>query len=492
MVFSSYLFVFFFLPLALASYYLAPRPLRHLVLTLASYVFYGWANPAFVLLMILSSSIDWFAGLKIAGVGVLGRGEVPRLEPGGPRTRRQKLFLFVSLAANLSLLGFFKYFHFAVDSWNGIAHFLGVPGAHFDTALKVLLPLGISFYTFQSMSYAIDVYRGDSAALRNPIDFACFVAMFPQLVAGPIVRFSEVAEQLRERRHTVAKFARGVVFFSFGMAKKVLIANSVGKLADIAFGAHRLDALEAWLGVVAYAFQIYFDFSGYSDMAIGLGLMIGFSFPKNFDSPYLARSITEFWRRWHMSLSRWLRDYLYLALGGNRRGRRRTYVNLAIVMLLGGLWHGASWNFVIWGGFHGALLALERWKTERAAARGEKPVRPVGLAAVPSVALTFFLVLVSWVFFRAADLPHAGRYLAAMFGLGEANAATALLAGVLVRPYTFVVLLIAGLVVWTAPQSWDLTRHLTWGKAAYALLLLFVSLAVLGTQGFNPFIYFIF
>lgn len=492
MVFSSYLFIFFFLPLALGSYYLAPRPLRHLVLTLSSYVFYGWSNPAFTILMLISSAIDWFAGLKIAGAKIFGRGEIPRLQPGGQRSRRQKLFLLLSMTGNLSLLGFFKYFHFALDSWNGLAYFLGVPAAQFQTTLQVVLPLGISFYTFQSMSYAIDVYRGDSAALRNPIDFACFVAMYPQLVAGPIIRFQEVADQLRERSHTAAKFARGVVFFSFGMAKKVLIANAVGKLSEIAFGAQQLSFLDAWLGVLAYAFQIYFDFSGYSDMAIGLGLMLGFSFPKNFDSPYLSRSITEFWRRWHMSLSRWLRDYLYVSLGGNRRGRRRTYVNLALVMLLGGLWHGASWNFVIWGGFHGSLLAFERYRSERAAERGESRSRPVGLAAVPSVAFTFVLVLISWVFFRAADLGHAGRYLAAMFGLGAASPQTALIGGLIDRPYTFLALGVAGIVTFAAPQSWDLSRSLTWGKAFYALALLILSLVVLGTQGFNPFIYFIF
>ena len=232
------------------------------------------------------------------------------------------------------------------------------------------LPLGISFYTFQSMSYTIDVYRGRSAALRDPIDFACYVSMFPQLVAGPIVRFNEIADQLLERTHSWEKVARGTSFFALGMAKKILLANPCGKIADLCFDAGSLHPLDAWYGVTAYAFQIYFDFSGYSDMAIGLGLMLGFVFPRNFDSPYTSRSITEFWRRWHMSLSRWLRDYLYIPLGGNRKGNARTYVNLAVVMLLGGLWHGASWNFLIWGGYHGALLAGERaLGRERATAR---------------------------------------------------------------------------------------------------------------------------
>jgi len=491
MVFSSYLFCFFFLPLALLLYYAAPRRLRHLVLTLLSYVFYGWANPSFTLLMLFSTAVDWVAGLKIAGAPFVGE-EIVALEKGGLRSRRQKTYLLVSLVVNLSLLGFFKYFNFGVESFNHLALALGFESAMFETTLKVVLPLGISFYTFQSMSYTIDVYRGETAALRNPVDFACFVAMFPQLVAGPIVRFSEVAEQLKEREHTLAKFARGIAFFSFGMAKKVLLANSCGRLADTAFGAHLVGTFDAWLGVLAYAFQIYFDFSGYSDMAIGLGLMLGFSFPKNFDSPYISRSITEFWRRWHMSLSRWLRDYLYVPLGGNRKGRGRTYANLAIVMLLGGLWHGAAWNFVVWGAFHGTLLIFERWRAESSPAKAKARQAKSGLAALPSTASTFVLVLFSWVFFRAVDLAHAGRYLAAMLGIGENSARTALLSGVLERPYTLVVLLASAMVVWLAPQTWDFTRQLPWWKALYALSLLAAALVVLGTQGFNPFIYFIF
>jgi alginate O-acetyltransferase complex protein AlgI len=223
-----------------------------------------------------------------------------------------------------------------------------MPSLRLDSVLRVTLPLGISFYTFQSMSYAIDLYRGDARAVRSFIDFACFVSMFPQLVAGPIIRFSEVADQLRHRTHTLLKFSRGVAFLSLGLAKKVLIANPCGKIADVVFDAGGRGALDAWYGAVAYAFQIYFDFSAYSDMAIGLGLMLGFVFPKNFDDPYRSQSMTEFWRRWHISLSTWLRDYLYIPLGGNRKGPRRTYVNLFIVMLLGGLWHGAAWTFVIW------------------------------------------------------------------------------------------------------------------------------------------------
>jgi alginate O-acetyltransferase complex protein AlgI len=488
MVFSSALFCFLFLPLALAGYYGLPQRWRHLFLTLVSYVFYGWANPAFTLLMLFSTLVDWVCGLKISEARIFGRTEPAQLEVGGERSRAQRFWLLTSIVVNLSLLGFFKYFNFAVDSYNGLLELIGLGGYRLDSVMRVVLPLGISFYTFQSMSYSIDVYRGDAAALRNPIDFACFVSMFPQLVAGPIVRFSTVADQLRERVHSLDKFALGIAFFSFGMAKKILLANSCGQIADVAFDAYRVLTLDAWLGVVAYAFQIYFDFSAYSDMAIGLGLMFGFSFPKNFDSPYISRSITEFWRRWHISLSTWLRDYLYVPLGGNRLGRRRTYLNLAIVMLLGGLWHGASWNFVIWGAFHGVLLAFERWRSERRGA----PARAVGLAAVPGITSTFTLVLISWVFFRATDLGHAARYLAAMFGLAAATPEAALVSGVILRPFTFLVLGAAAVIVWGAPQTWDFVRRLPWWKAALALFLLASSLLILGVQGFNPFIYFIF
>ncbi|MEM7587191.1 MAG: MBOAT family O-acyltransferase, partial [Acidobacteriota bacterium] len=346
MVFSSHLFCFYFLPLALAFYYALPRKLRHLGLVILSYVFYGWANPAFVFLMLFSTTVDYLCGLAIAGYGPFGgrlsanwpsEDQPSADQPSGAiadepirRGRAQRVAVTVSIVTNLSLLGFFKYFNFGIDSYNAlIARLVNsglvAPGLELDSVLRVTLPLGISFYTFQSMSYTIDVYRGRCAALRNPIDFACFVSLFPQLVAGPILRFSEIADQLRSRVHSLEKVALGCAYFALGMAKKVLLANPCGKIADTTFNAASVQMLDAWYGATAYAFQIYFDFSGYSDMAIGLGLMLGFVFPKNFDSPYRSRSITEFWRRWHLSLSRWLRDYLYIPLGGNRRGAVRTY-----------------------------------------------------------------------------------------------------------------------------------------------------------------------
>ena len=408
MVFSSHIFLFYFLPLSLLLYYAMPAKGRLLALTLASYVFYGWSNPYFVVLMAFSTTVDFLCGLAIANpAGKLWRSSIETLEKGTPRTKRQQVALVVSICTNLALLGFFKYANFGIDNFIALREALGLSSGDWDPFLRITLPLGISFYTFQSMSYTIDVYRGDARAIRRFSDFACYVAMFPQLVAGPIIRFHEVAAQLESRRHSYEKMARGVAFVCFGLAKKVLLANPCGKIADTAFDAGSVRLLDAWYGVCAYAFQIYFDFSAYSDMAIGLGLMLGFVFPKNFDRPYLSQSITEFWQRWHLSLSHWLRDYLYVPLGGNRRGWARTYVNLATVMLLGGLWHGASWNFVIWGGLHGGMLALERAAGKDSFYRRlPKPLR---------IGITFVLVLITWVFFRAEDLSAAFRYLENMF-----------------------------------------------------------------------------
>ncbi|HMP72543.1 MAG TPA: MBOAT family protein [Kiritimatiellia bacterium] len=454
------------------------------MLTLLSYGFYGWANPAFVVLLMASTVIDYFCGLVIAGQGLWGRRDPEALARGGERTRRQRMAVAISVISNLSLLGFFKYFNFAVENYDGLIRALGLTGLELDTALRITLPLGISFYTFQSMSYTIDVYRGHARALRNFTDFSCYVSMFPQLVAGPIIRFAEVSEQLRSRTHTLTKFARGVSFLCVGLAKKILIANPCGKVADVAFEAGSIGMVDAWVGVIAYAFQIYFDFSAYSDMAIGLGLMLGFVFPKNFDSPYHARSITEFWRRWHISLSSWLRDYLYIPLGGNRKGPVRTTINLALVMLLGGLWHGASWNFVIWGGIHGVMLGVER-------ARGRASFYH-RLPGVVQVGLTFVLVLITWVFFRAADLPSALRYLGSMFGVVGPSEAAPLLAGLMYQPYYMLTMGLAAGITWGAPQTWEWTRRLTGWRIAITLGLFLLSLLVLATQAFNPFIYFIF
>ena len=485
MVFSSHLFIFYFLPLALAVYYLLPKRARHLGLTLLSYGFYGWANPGFTVLMLFSTVVDYFCGLVIAGR--LDRNWRQPIEPlvkGGMRLPRQRWAVAVSVITNLSLLGFFKYFNFTVDSYNLLLGWMGLEALQLESILRIALPLGISFYTFQSMSYTIDVYRGEAAALRNFIDFACYVSLFPQLVAGPIIRFSEIADQLQNRTETVEKFVRGVAFLSLGLGKKVLLANPCGKVADSVFDASSALVLDAWYGALAYAFQIYFDFSGYTDMAIGLGLMLGFVFPKNFDSPYKASSITDFWRRWHISLSTWLRDYLYIPLGGNRKGPRRTYINLFLVMLLGGLWHGAAWTFVFWGGLHGVLLAIERARGKRSLFEPlPRPLRTAG---------TFLLVMVSWVLFRADSLSKAGDYLANMIGVGPRFEGAMLVGGIVWQPYYVVTVLAAAAVAWLAPQTWDWTRRLPWWRILICLTILWVSVVALTTQAYNPFIYFIF
>ncbi len=485
MVFSSHIFIFYFLPLALAVYYLLPFRLKHLGLTLLSYVFYGWANPYFVVLMFGSTVIDYICGLVIAKQ--LGRPwsePVPLLQPSTARSRRQRIAVTVSIISNLSLLGFFKYFNFGVESYNTLVETMGMGHLQWDTFFRVVLPLGISFYTFQSMSYSIDVYRGDAKAIRNFTDFSCYVSMFPQLVAGPIVRFREVAEQLESRTHTMEKFARGVAFISLGLAKKILLANPCGKVADTCFDAAAVSTLDAWYGLFGYSFQIYFDFSAYSDMAIGLGLMLGFVFPKNFDSPYRSESITELWQRWHMSLSTWLRDYLYIPLGGNQKGTARTYVNLATVMLFGGLWHGASWNFVIWGGIHGAMLAFERMQGKDSTYRHfPRPAR---------IAITFLITTLAWVFFRARDIGSSFEYLLNMVGLGSAQDGTQLISGLIYQPYFLISMLIAASFVWVSPQTWDFTRRLSLSKAVWCVAMLWLSLTVMASQSFNPFIYFIF
>ncbi len=478
MVFSSHLFIFYFLPVTLSLYYLAPQRLRPVVLTLLSYIFYGWANPAFVLLMLFSTLVDYSMGLRIFRGHKLAQSDLA----GGRTMQRRALAL--SIVTNLALLGYFKYANFGIDSYNSLIDTLGWSGARWDMALRITLPLGISFYTFQSMSYTIDVYRGEAKPVRNFVDFACYVSMFPQLVAGPIVRFREVATQLAGRTHTMEKFARGATFFSLGLGKKILLANPCGHVADLCFDGGALHALDAWYGLLGYAFQIYFDFSAYSDMAIGLGLMFGFVFPKNFDSPYQSASITEFWRRWHLSLSFFLRDYLYIVLGGNRLGTARTYGNLILVMLIGGLWHGASWNFVLWGGIHGGMLAFERLQGKNSVYRR--------LPRAGRVGLTFAIVCLAWVFFRADDLGGAGAYLGALAGLQNGIGSAGLLAGALYQPYYVGTMVLAAFVTWTAPQTWDFTRVLTVPRVAWCGIVLLTSLAILMTQSYNPFIYFIF
>ena len=491
MVFSSHIFCYYFLPATLLVYYAlwrARQRWRNLWLILAGYAFYGWAEPRFMLLMFATTSFDWLMSLVIAHNSWrcwrFWNKPVRALPRHGARTRSQFAAITLSICVNLLVLAFFKYFNFGVESYNTVVRTFGLEHAQWDTFFRVVLPLGISFYTFQALSYTIDVYRGEAEAMANFIDFSCFVSMPSHLVAGPILKFSFLAEQMKNRTLTSDKFARGVAFFMLGLAKKILLANPCGKVADITFDAGSVGALDAWCGSIAYAFQIYFDFSGYSDMAIGLGLMFGFIFAKNFDSPYRAESITDFWRRWHISLSTWLREYLYIPLGGNRRGESRTYANLIVTMLLGGLWHGASWNFVIWGGMHGGMLAFERTQGREGFYHS--------LPRLLRIALTFFIVLIAWVFFRAADLHRALHYLADMFGLGETQPGSALIAGLIYKPYYLLSLALAAVIVWAGKQTWDWTQRLTLPKAAACCALGWLALVTLATQEYNPFIYFIF
>lgn len=467
MVFTSPIFLLYFLPLTLAVYYATPARWRNLLLALVSYVFYGWWSPWYVLLMLVSTAIDWFCGLAIA-------------RPGAPDRARRRA-VAISIVANLSLLGFFKYFMFAAENVDRMVRALG--GGGFEV-LQVVLPVGISFYSFQSMSYSIDLYRGQAERAPRFIDFACYVSMFPQLIAGPIVRYKEVARQLVRRPGRGELFGSGVLFFVIGFAKKVLLANPLGEVADVTFGASALAVDTAWFGLAAYAFQIYFDFSGYSDMAIGLGRMFGFELPTNFLSPYRSQSITEFWRRWHVSLSSWLRDYLYVPLGGNRRGLGRTYVNLSLTMLLGGLWHGAAWTFVVWGAIHGTLLGLERVLGKRAPW--------TGLPAPLRTLVTFALVNVAWVFFRARDLPTALTYVAALVAPTGEPAAAALVAARCYEPYLLATFAAAIACTWLGRETRELVeRALARPIASAGWTLAFAAcVVVMFLQTENPFLYF--
>jgi alginate O-acetyltransferase complex protein AlgI len=396
MVFSSVTFLFFFLPVVLGAYYLVPPRARNAVLVVASLAFYTWGAGTIVFALIGSVAANFVIGLRLERAG--DRGDAGR-------ARR---WLALGVVVNLVLLGWFKYANFGVATWNGA---LGAIGAEGISWVAIVLPIGISFYTFHALSYLMDIHRGSARHLASPIDFVLYITFFPQLIAGPIVRFHEIREQLVQRRETVDAFAAGIYRFSLGLGKKVLIADTVAPVANVAFGTPtgELSMFAAGIGVIAYAVQLYFDFSGYSDMALGLALMFGIRLPENFDRPYAARSVTEFWRRWHMSLSRWFRDYLYVPLGGNRGTPRQTYRNLVIVFLVTGLWHGANWTFVLWGAYHGILLLIERLT---GAGRGGG-IRPAGWQVV-----TVALVVLGWVLFRAPTLDAAAGYYAALLRPG--------------------------------------------------------------------------
>lgn len=387
MLFSSIPFLFYFLPCVLILYLIAPKCLKNTVLLLSSLVFYAWGEPRYVIWMLLAITLGYIFGLLI--------------ERFKEKKRISKLFMILSVASSLAMLGYFKYVDFFIGNFNAITG-LSIP------LLKIALPIGISFYTFQILSYTVDVYRGNVAAQKNPIDLAAYVALFPQLIAGPIVRYSDVAEQLKSRTHSFEKTALGARRFMIGLGKKILIANILGELCDTFRASDDKSVLFFWLYAVAYSLHIYFDFSGYSDMAIGLGKIFGFDFLENFNYPYISASITEFWRRWHMSLGSWFRDYVYIPLGGNRVSRLRHLFNIFVVWMLTGFWHGAAWNFIVWGLFFAVLLMVEKlWL-----------LKYLKKSRVLSHIYVVILIIISFVIFDASSMGQAFSYIGSMFGAG--------------------------------------------------------------------------
>ena len=461
MLFSGIPFLFYFLPCVLLVYFIVPQKGRNAVLLAASLFFYGWGEPKFLLFMVFSIVQGYvFARL-------IGRG------------RRKKLFLTLSLVLSFALLGYCKYADFFIENFNAVTG-LSLP------LLKIALPIGISFYTFQIASYEIDVYRGDVAAQHNFIDFAAYVAMFPQLIAGPIVRYRDIAPQLKERTHSLEAAASGASRFAVGLGKKVLVANVLAQLVSAYKASAEQTALYAWLYTIAFTLQIYFDFSGYSDMAIGLGRIFGFSFPENFRYPYIAKSITEFWRRWHMSLGTWFRDYLYIPLGGSRCSRIRRIFNILVVWMATGFWHGAAWNFVFWGLFYAVLLMAEKFFLLPALKKGR---------VLPHV-YVLLAVTLGFVLFDAASLKDALHQLGTLFGAGTASG-LGTEALYMLRSYG-VVLALAALgatplpaMLWKKVQeAKSLAPVLTVAEPLCTFALLALCTAFLVDGSFNPFLYF--
>lgn len=464
MVFSSTIFLCVYLPLVLLGYYVCPKKGRNLFLLIASLVFYAWGEPKYVFLMIFSILVNYIFGRL--------------MDKNRGRQKRMKLLLVLSVVIDLGLLSVFKYTDFIITNVNAIF------GANFDL-LNIALPIGISFYTFQAMSYTIDVYRNDVRVQKNLIDFGMYITMFPQLIAGPIVRYADVQDQLAERSVTTADFSEGVMRFVVGLGKKVLLANQMGAVwSEIYALGGDVSALMAWTGAIAYTFQIYFDFSGYSDMAIGLGRMFGFKFPENFRYPYQSVSITDFWRRWHITLSTWFKEYLYIPLGGNRRGLARQALNLLIVWSLTGFWHGAGWNFVMWGLYYFVILFIEKLFLLKALDKLPKFFRHV---------YALLLIIIGWVIFASDDVSVLLPFLGSMFG---ANGAVG-------GMDVYTLLTKAALLVICCIASTELPKKLFLSaagamneKAAFTLksvltiALLALSMILLIGDSYNPFLYF--
>ena len=462
MRFSSLPFLFGFLPITLAIYFAVPLRWRNLALLLTSLVFYGWGEPIYLGIMVLSILIDYTHGLLV--------------ERYRSRDKLARWFVAESVILNLGLLGFFKYWDFFAENLSRL------PGITLP-ALGLPLPIGISFFTFQTMSYTIDVYRRDAPAQRDIVAFGAYVTMFPQLVAGPIVRYREVAAELKERVNTTADFAAGAGRFTVGLAKKVLLANSIGALWDAELAAQSAGTLTAfggWLGIAAYGFQIYFDFSGYSDMAIGMGKMLGFHFPENFDYPYTAASVTEFWRRWHISLTTWFREYLYIPLGGSRKGNWRTVRNIFIVWFCTGFWHGASWNFILWGLHFFVWLMLEKYLLKGLIAK-----LPVWLRHV----YTLIVVFAGWGVFAMEDLSVCGQYFRICFGGGALWSDTD---GYYLMSYGLTLAILAVGSTHLMKNTWNRLPERGRDVLGPVLMLagLVVCTAYLVDGSYNPFLYF--
>jgi len=459
LVFSSNIFLFFYLPTVLALYYLTPRRYRNTLLFLVNLVFYGWGEPVFLLLMLFSILSNYAYGLLI--------------QRYRRQVRAKRMVLVASVVVNLGLLGFFKYADFIAGMMQAVFPFLRtVP------LPAIPLPIGISFYVFQTMSYTIDVYRGDAPVQRRLIPFGTYVSLFPQLIAGPIVRYRDVAEQMEDRRESVSQFADGIRRFTVGLGKKILIANQMGLLWDLL--REEGSGLGAWIGLTAFAFQIYFDFSGYSDMAIGLGKMLGFTFLENFNYPYISRSITEFWRRWHISLSTWFREYVYIPLGGNRRGLPRQLWNILVVWALTGLWHGASWNFLLWGLYFALLLMIEKLFLLRWLDRA-----PLWLGHL----YTLFFLLMGWALFFFTSLPELWAFLGRLFGGGAVSPEGR------VDILGYLPLLLVAVVASTpfGSRVYGRIRDTVWGRygaVGLGMAALVLCVAALASQSYNPFIYF--
>jgi alginate O-acetyltransferase complex protein AlgI len=478
MVFSSAFFMFVFLPIVLLLIGITKQKIHNTILLIASIFFYSWGGVSHTLILFISIIANYVFGILIYN----------------SKGRKAKLFLGIAISINIGLLVYFKYFNFFLDNINSGLLFFGKDLIEYR---RVILPIGISFFTFQAMSYVIDVYRKTTPLQRNIFDLALYISLFPQLIAGPIVRYFDIAGQLKKRTLSIDKAASGIQRFIFGLAKKVIIANSMADIADKIFALPVDDISQgvAWLGIIAYTLQIYFDFSGYSDMAIGLGRIFGFSFPENFNYPYISGSIKEFWRRWHISLSSWFRDYLYIPLGGSRKGVIRTYINLTIVFLATGIWHGASWNFVIWGLFHGVFIVIERIGLDKILVKTWKPIQ---------IGYTLLLVIIGWVFFRIESFNEAILFLGKMSSFYDSDIPKMFVAEYL--NYKIIFLLIFAILYsfrvfrWIIKiiKSWFLKRKhenlyqivFQSSKFIISISLFILTVLYLSASTYNPFIYF--